>query len=74
MSNPGLNLRPSPSTAQASLYTMRQRGPVAITGSMVQNEQLRWWPVSLVTDKGVTLAGWMAQTTDKNGNPTLSGV
>lgn len=66
----GLNLRPSPGTDQPAIYQMPERGQVTITGAVVQAGGLRWWPVSLVTTDGRTLAGWMAQT-NKSGDPTL---
>ena len=66
----GLNLRSSPGTDQPAIYQMPERGQVTITGSVVQAGGLRWWPVSLVTQDGRTLTGWMAQT-NKSGDPTL---
>ena len=67
----GLRLRAEAGTNQPEVYKMPQRGQVTVTGSMVERNGLRWWPVSLMADDGRTLNGWMAQT-DQNGNVTLS--
>ena len=67
----GLRLRAGAGTAQAELYKMPKRGPVTVTGSMAERDGLRWWPVTVATNDGRTLSGWMAQT-DLNGNVTLS--
>jgi len=67
----GLRLRAGPGIGEAEIYKMPQRGQVAVTGTMVERDRLRWWPVSLVTNDGRSLNGWMAQT-DTDGNVTLS--